>query len=121
MDAQWRSICSNNSILAPAWVKRGQRPRSRMGNVCGSANFPPEMTASICSGSNMRRSTWHRRCSLNVTQSRLQAVGDSDVLMLIRFDRDHTDKGYLRFGVVSGLTVLDVGTAIWTASDGCTC
>ncbi len=50
-----------------------------------------------------------RRCGLNVTQARLQTVGDSDVLMLQRFDRDHTDKGYLRFGLVSGLTVLDCG------------
>lgn len=48
-----------------------------------------------------------RRCGLNVAQARLQAVGDSDVLMLQRFDREHTDKGYLRFGLVSGLTVLD--------------
>jgi serine/threonine-protein kinase HipA len=50
-----------------------------------------------------------RRCGLNVTQARLQAVGDSDVLMLQRFDRDYTDKGYLRFGLVSGLTVLACG------------
>ena len=50
-----------------------------------------------------------RRCGLNVTQARLQTVGDSDVLMLQRFDRDYTDKGYLRFGLVSGLTVLDCG------------
>lgn len=50
-----------------------------------------------------------RRCGLNVAQARLQAVGDSDVLMLRRFDRDYTDQGYLRFGLVSGLTVLDCG------------
>lgn len=50
-----------------------------------------------------------RRCGLNVTQARLQTVGASDVLMLQRFDRDYTDKGYLRFGLVSGLTVLDCG------------
>ncbi|MGF6632915.1 type II toxin-antitoxin system HipA family toxin [Paraburkholderia sp. MM6662-R1] len=50
-----------------------------------------------------------RRCGLNVTQARLQRVGESDVLMLQRFDRDHTDMGYLRFGLVSGLTVLDCG------------
>ena len=48
-----------------------------------------------------------RRCGLNVTLARLQAVGGSDVLMLQRFDREHTDKGYLRFGLVSALTVLD--------------
>ncbi|MFH1813882.1 MAG: HipA domain-containing protein [Pseudomonadota bacterium] len=50
-----------------------------------------------------------RRCGLNVTQARLQPVGESDVLMLQRFDRDYTGKGYLRFGLVSGLTVLDCG------------
>lgn len=50
-----------------------------------------------------------RRCGLNVTQARLQTVGACDVLMLQRFDRDYTDKGYLRFGLVSGLTVLDCG------------
>lgn len=38
-----------------------------------------------------------------------EKVGGSDVLLLRRFDRDHTDKGYLRFGLVSGLTVLDCG------------
>jgi serine/threonine-protein kinase HipA len=50
-----------------------------------------------------------RRCGLNVALARLQTVGDSDVLMLQRFDRDYTDQGYLRFGLVSGLTVLDCG------------
>jgi serine/threonine-protein kinase HipA len=52
-----------------------------------------------------------RRCGLNVAQARLQAVADVDVLMLQRFDRQYVDdgagKGYLRFGLVSGLTVLD--------------
>ena len=54
-----------------------------------------------------------RRCGLNVTQARLQTVGDGDVLMLQRFDREYaesrTGTGYLRFGLVSGLTVLDSG------------
>lgn len=50
-----------------------------------------------------------RRCGLNVTQVRLQSVGHGDVLMLQRFDREHTEGGYLRFGLVSGLTVLDCG------------
>lgn len=50
-----------------------------------------------------------RRCGLNVTHARLQSVGSSDVLMLRRFDREHIEGGYLRFGLVSGLTVLDCG------------
>ncbi len=48
-----------------------------------------------------------RRCGLNVAQARLQTIGDIDVLMVQRFDRDYTDSGYLRFGFVSGLTVLN--------------
>ena len=50
-----------------------------------------------------------RRCGLQVAQARLQAVGAMDVLMVQRFDREYTDKGYLRHGLVSGLTVLDCG------------
>lgn len=50
-----------------------------------------------------------RRCGLDVTAARLQAVGDSDVLMLQRFDREYTDNGYLHFGFVSALTVLGCG------------
>ncbi len=47
------------------------------------------------------------RCGLQVAQARLQTVGANDVLMLRRFDREHTSKGYLRFGLVSALTILD--------------
>lgn len=48
-----------------------------------------------------------RRCGINVCQARLQPVAGKDVLMLERFDRQYTEKGYLRFGLVSGLTILD--------------
>jgi serine/threonine-protein kinase HipA len=52
-----------------------------------------------------------RLYGLNVAQARLQAVAGVDVLMLQRFDHHYaeegSDKGYLRFGLVSGLTVLD--------------
>jgi serine/threonine-protein kinase HipA len=50
-----------------------------------------------------------RRCGLNVSQAKIQKVGDKDVLMLQRFDRDFTENGYLRFGFVSGLTLLNCG------------
>ncbi len=48
-----------------------------------------------------------RRCGLNVAQAKLQTIGDIDVLMVQRFDREYTNDGYLRFGLVSGLTVLN--------------
>lgn len=48
-----------------------------------------------------------RRCDINVCSARLQPVAAKNVLMLERFDRQYAEKGYLRFGLVSGLTVLD--------------
>jgi serine/threonine-protein kinase HipA len=48
-----------------------------------------------------------RRCGIAVCNSRLQAVGGHDVLMVERFDREYTEGGYLRFGLVSALTMLD--------------
>ena len=58
-----------------------------------------------------------RRCGLNVAQAKLETIGQSDVLMLQRFDRErvhehknkHEEGGYLRIGLVSGLTVLGCG------------
>jgi len=50
-----------------------------------------------------------RRCGLNAVQARLEPSGLGDVLMLQRFDRERTEGGYLRFGMVSGLTVLGCG------------
>jgi serine/threonine-protein kinase HipA len=50
-----------------------------------------------------------RHCGLDVTLTRLQSVGKRDVLMLRRFDREHTDQGYLRLGLVSAMTVLETG------------
>ena len=50
-----------------------------------------------------------RKCSLNVCATHIEPIGGRDVLMLQRFDRQHTDEGgggYLRLGMVSGLTML---------------
>jgi serine/threonine-protein kinase HipA len=48
-----------------------------------------------------------RRAGIAVCSARVERVGALDVLMLERFDRQWTDRGYLRHGVVSALTVLD--------------
>lgn len=59
------------------------------------------------------------RCGLHVTGRKLIAPGPDDVLMLQRFDREYTPAGYLRRGLVSGLTLLDaedsdVDRAAWS-------
>ena len=48
-----------------------------------------------------------RKCGLRVTQARIEQVAGRDVLMLQRFDRRPAESGYLRLGMVSGLTLLD--------------
>ncbi len=50
-----------------------------------------------------------REAGLNVCGTRLERVGELDVLMLERFDREWNPpaNAYARYGLVSGLTVLD--------------
>lgn len=50
-----------------------------------------------------------RRCGLTVATSHLESSGPIDILMLARFDRESTTAGYLRYGMVSGFTVLQCG------------
>jgi len=45
-------------------------------------------------------------CDLHVADSKVVDVGGKDVLLVRRFDRDHTDNGYRRHRMVSALTLL---------------
>ena len=47
-----------------------------------------------------------RSCGLQVAGSRLTRVGDADVLLVKRFDRDWSESGYQRHRMVSALTLL---------------
>ncbi|HNP15750.1 MAG TPA: HipA domain-containing protein [Terrimesophilobacter sp.] len=47
-----------------------------------------------------------RACGLSAAESRLEDVGGRDVLLVKRFDRKKTDRGYERARMVSGLTLL---------------
>ena len=46
------------------------------------------------------------RCGLQVADSRLTRVGDADVLLVKRFDRDWSEAGYRRHRMVSAVTLL---------------
>ena len=58
-----------------------------------------------------------RACSLNVAESRLETVGERDVLLVRRFDRDRTDAGYRRHRMVSAVTLLRTGDRPGDRSD----
>ncbi|MEH2483703.1 serine/threonine-protein kinase HipA [Nitrobacteraceae bacterium AZCC 2146] len=47
-----------------------------------------------------------RECGLATADSRIETVGGKDVLLVKRFDREKTNKGYTRARMVSGLTIL---------------
>jgi len=47
-----------------------------------------------------------RECGVNTAESRIEAVAGKDVLLIKRFDREKTPKGYTRARMVSGLTLL---------------
>jgi serine/threonine-protein kinase HipA len=47
-----------------------------------------------------------RECGLTTAESRIETVGAKDVLLVKRFDRERTAKGYTRARKVSGLTLL---------------
>lgn len=47
-----------------------------------------------------------RHCGLNVASSKVVGVGDQDVLLVKRFDREKQAQGYLRARMVSALTLL---------------
>lgn len=47
-----------------------------------------------------------RASGLTTAESRLATIGERDVLLVKRFDREKTDAGYLRTRMVSGLTLL---------------
>lgn len=53
-----------------------------------------------------------RRCGLNVAASRIVTVAEKDVLLVRRFDREKTAKGYTRARMISGLTLLRAEEAV---------
>lgn len=48
-----------------------------------------------------------RACKINASNARIQSIGGREVLLIQRFDREHTEHGYLRYGLVSAFTLLD--------------
>ena len=47
-----------------------------------------------------------RECGVTTDESHINMIGDRDVLLIKRFDRETTARGYTRARMVSGLTIL---------------
>jgi serine/threonine-protein kinase HipA len=95
--------------LEPGTSMGGARPKATLedGNRLWIGKFPEK--ADRCNLQRIEYATLElaRRCGITACNSRLESVGGRDVLLVERFDREYTEGGYLRYGVVSGLTLLD--------------
>jgi serine/threonine-protein kinase HipA len=52
-----------------------------------------------------------RACGLTTAESKIVTVGERDVLLVKRFDREKTEAGYQRARMISALTLLQTGDA----------
>jgi serine/threonine-protein kinase HipA len=50
-----------------------------------------------------------RQCGIHVADSRVEKIGDRDVLLVRRFDRERAEAGYARARMISALTLLRTG------------
>jgi len=97
--------------LDPGTSMGGARPKATIedGNTLWLAKFPSKDDRYSQQRVEYATLELARKCGLHTCTARLETIGNADVLMLQRFDRQHTDAnggGYLRFGLVSGLTML---------------
>ena len=97
--------------LEPGTSMGGARPKATIedGNRLWLGKFPEKSDRYNLQRVEYATLELARRCGITVCNARLQSVGEQDVLMLERFDREYAEGGYLRFGLVSALTLLDCG------------
>jgi len=95
--------------LEPGTSMGGARPKATIedGNHLWLGKFPEKADRYNLQRVEYATLELARRCGITVCNARLLPVAGHDVLMVERFDREHTEGGYLRFGLVSGLTLLD--------------
>jgi serine/threonine-protein kinase HipA len=95
--------------LEPGTSMGGARPKATIedGNRLWVGKFPEKEDRFNLQRVEYATLELARRCRIDVCNSRLESVGGKEVLMVERFDREYTEGGYLRFGLVSGFTMLD--------------
>ena len=95
--------------LEPGTSMGGARPKATIedGNHLWLGKFPEKGDPYNLQQVEYATLELARRCGVIACKSRLRSVAGHDVLMVERFDREYIDGGYLRFGLVSGLTLLD--------------
>ncbi len=95
--------------LEPGTSMGGARPKATIedGNRLWIGKFPERTDR--CNLQRIEYATIElaRRCGIAACNARIESIGGRDVLMVERFDREYTEGGYHRLGLVSALTLLD--------------
>jgi serine/threonine-protein kinase HipA len=96
-------------LVAPGTSLGGARPKAVVEDADGLwvAKFPSRgdrWNSAVVEGAMLALA---KRSGIRTPPTRLERLGDEDVLLLRRFDREKVAGGYLRHRVLSGLTVLD--------------
>ena len=94
--------------LEPGTSMGGARPKATIEDhhKLWIGKFPEKKDAFNIQRAEFATLELARHCGIETSSARLQAVGKRDVLMIARFDREFSAKGYFRFGIVSALTLL---------------
>lgn len=95
--------------LEPGTSMGGARPKASVEHehVLWLAKFPERRDRVNMQRVEHATLELSRRAGLDACSTRLERGGEDDVLMVKRFDREWNGAGYLRRGLVSGLTALD--------------
>jgi len=94
--------------LEPGTSMGGARPKATLedDNRLWIGKFPEKKDSFNIQRVEFSTLELAKRSGIATPATRLQAVGGQDVLMIARFDREYSPKGYFRFGLVSALTLL---------------
>lgn len=97
--------------LQPGTSLGGARPKATIeaANVLYLAKFPLHGDPWNMQRIELATLALAARAGINTARARIERIGSLDVLLLERFDRQWAESGYHRYGMVSGLTVLDTG------------
>jgi serine/threonine-protein kinase HipA len=96
--------------LEPGTSMGGARPKATVEheNTLWLAKFPERRDRMNIQRIEHATLALARRADLETCGTRLERVSEHDVLMVERFDHEWNGVGFLRRGLVSGLTLLDV-------------
>src|SRR5579883_260142 len=97
--------------LQPGTSLGGARPKATLedAHVLYLAKFPLQGDRMNLQRIEFATLALAARAGIHTAHARIERIGSLDVLLLERFDRQWAGSDYQRFGMVSGLTVLDSG------------